>query len=109
MKTKLINATRHSAETMRKGVTFRSYTGVGSFSMPETPMKGQWTDEAFLGYVDIHCETDLALFHRNHVNRLLRLAGRSELQDPHTPLFLHVYADVAKPLIEAAKERMSDG
>jgi hypothetical protein len=37
-------------------------------------------DESFLGYVEIHSQTPRALFHRDHVFRLFRLAGFSENQ-----------------------------
>ena len=39
------------------------------------------TDEELIGYADIHCDTDLALFHRAHLNRLLALAGDLLLPD----------------------------
>ena len=39
-----------------------------------------WTDEELIGYADIHCETDLALFHKDHARRLLDLAGLDSSQ-----------------------------
>jgi hypothetical protein len=65
------------------------------------------TDEGFLLYVDLHSETDLALFSRRDVIRLLTLAripedtwrvpGRS---------FISVHSDVARPLIERARRQL---
>ena len=33
------------------------------------------TDEELLGYAEIHCRTEVAAFHVDHVNRILALAG----------------------------------
>ena len=33
------------------------------------------TDEELIDYCDSHCETEQALFHVDHVNRMLKLAG----------------------------------
>ena len=60
-------------------------------------------DDRFLGYVEWHCETDLALFSREHANRLLALAGRAPQND--LPDFVAIHADVAKPLVTAARSR----
>jgi hypothetical protein len=61
------------------------------------------SDRDFLGYVYLHSQTELALFHKDHINRLLKLAGKEELQEP-CPSFMGVHYDVAKPLIEAARK-----
>ena len=66
-------------------------------------------DKDFLGYFDLHCETERALFSTDHVRRLLRLAGvekRFELQLTHMGTFISVKADVAKPLIERARRQL---
>lgn len=48
-----------------------------------------WSDEEFLGYVDLHCETDQHLFSREHVQRLLRLAGYVS-HAPDWPAFIGI-------------------
>lgn len=64
-------------------------------------MTDDMTDEEFLSYVAIHCETDLALFHRDHANRLLRLAGLPERS--HLPVFVGIRKHTALPLVERAR------
>ena len=34
------------------------------------------TDDDLIAYAALHCKTERALFHRDHLNRLLSLAGR---------------------------------
>lgn len=58
------------------------------------------TDEAFLGYCELHCRTEMALFSREQITRLLRLA--------HTSRELHfewacARPDVILPLVETAR------
>lgn len=36
------------------------------------------TDGELLSYATIHCRTPVGAFHKSHVERLLRLAGREE-------------------------------
>lgn len=67
----------------------------------------EWTDEFLLGYVELHSESELALFSLAHVNRLLRLAGDSRYP-LKKPAFLRVDRWTAKPLVEAARERLKD-
>jgi hypothetical protein len=38
-------------------------------------MSKDWTDEQLLGYCEIHCKTERALFHSDHINRVVDLAG----------------------------------
>lgn len=61
----------------------------------------EWSDEEFLGYFELHSRTDLALFHRGHVERLLKMAGQP------IPAGLgewtSVRHDVADPLIAQAR------
>lgn len=61
-------------------------------------------DSDFLDYVGLHCETERALFSREHVLRLLKIADVPEGQY-HIPMgsFISVEADVAKPLVERAR------
>jgi hypothetical protein len=65
----------------------------------------EWTDDFFLGYVAIHCETDRALFSFEHCVRLYRMAGH-DVPDPTTPGFHAMHEDEAKPLIAKARERI---
>jgi hypothetical protein len=64
-----------------------------------------WSDREFLSYVEIHSETELALFHRNHVNRLLRLAGKPE--QPGLPALVSIYRYTAQPLVKQARDRIA--
>lgn len=36
------------------------------------------TDEELPGYALLHCETEIGAFHKKHIARLLRMAGREE-------------------------------
>lgn len=38
----------------------------------------EMTDAELIGYCEIHCTSDRALFHSNHINRMLELAGHPE-------------------------------
>lgn len=73
-------------------------------------MSTDWTDEDFLGYCDIHCETPRALFSREHIERLAKLAGGEWVwRNPHAvPTFYALHAAEAKPLIKKARERLRD-
>lgn len=64
----------------------------------------EWTDDFFLGYVEIHSETDRALFSREHVRRLHELAG---VPVPDVPPFAAMHADYAKPLVTKARQRLA--
>lgn len=55
------------------------------------------SDEDFLGYVYFHCRTPRRLFHRDDVNRLLKLAGYDELSN--LPQFLSVDEEQAEHCI----------
>jgi len=65
-----------------------------------------WTDEHLLGYVELHSQTERALFHVGHLNRLLELAGNPGRFAGNGFSDLH-YQD-AKPLIEAARRRLAE-
>jgi hypothetical protein len=65
-----------------------------------------WTDEALLDYVELHSQTERALFHVDHVNRLLELAGHPGRFAGNGFTDLH-YQD-AKPLIEEARRRLAE-
>ena len=65
-------------------------------------------DDQFLGYCSIHSETPRALFHAEHLRRLLALA------DEPIPAGLvgsngwfSAFADVVHPLVERAQQRLA--
>jgi hypothetical protein len=64
-------------------------------------------DEGFLMYVDLHSETDLALFSREDVIRLLTLANvpPSSWYVPNRT-FISVHSDIARPLIKRARRHL---
>jgi hypothetical protein len=65
------------------------------------------TDEGFLMYFWLHSETERALFSREHVLRLLKLANVPEGQyDIPMGRFIAVHYDVAKPLIDRARRQL---
>jgi hypothetical protein len=65
------------------------------------------TDEGFLLYVDLHSETELALFSRADVIRLLTLARVSPgSYTIPSGSFIGVHADVARPLIKRARRNL---
>ena len=67
-------------------------------------------DNEFLGYVDIHSETDRALFSMSHVRRLHVLAGVDLPFDERCygldQCFLTMDRYYAKPLTLKARERI---
>lgn len=66
----------------------------------------EWDDEFFLGYFSLHAATELALFSRGHVERLLRLAGREPPE--RLGAFVSVHSEVADPLIAEARRRLAE-
>ncbi len=68
-------------------------------------MSEPWTDEEFLGYVDLHSRTELALFHRDHVKRLCELSGAQWVGRMRDFEPLH-YHDI-KPALEEARVRLA--
>lgn len=64
-------------------------------------------DEAFLGYVEIHSETERHLFSEGDVRRLLELAGAEGVrcEGSSVPGFVGLDQWAAKPLVKAARER----
>jgi hypothetical protein len=66
----------------------------------------EWDDEFFLGYFSLHAETELALFHRKHVERLLKLAGKDV--PPRMREWLSVHSETADPLIAEARKRLAE-
>jgi hypothetical protein len=64
-----------------------------------------WSDDEFLGYFELHARTELALFCRAHVVRLLKMAGH----EPSSRLgeWISVHSEVADPLIAEARARLA--
>ncbi len=65
------------------------------------------SDDGFLIYVDLHADTELALFSKQHVIRLLKLAcvKPGEYSFPNRS-FISVPAHVARPLIRRARRNL---
>jgi len=65
------------------------------------------SDDDFLGYVDLHSRTERALFSREDILRLIKLANIPEGQYS-LPLgsFISVHASEARPLIERARRQL---
>jgi hypothetical protein len=62
------------------------------------------SDEELVGYAAIHCKTDRALFSRDHVERLLKLADKP--MPPGLPDFVAVHEETMMPIVEEARRRM---
>ncbi len=69
-------------------------------------MAEEWTDDDFLGYCQLHARTELALFHRGHVERLLRLAGKEV--PTHLREWTSVHSEAADPLIAEARRILAE-
>lgn len=68
-------------------------------------MSDTWTDEEFLGYVEIHSQSERALFIAEHVNRLLELAGHKGRVEEGS--WRAVYWDEGgQELVRLARERL---
>lgn len=61
-------------------------------------------DNELIGYCNIHCETDLALFHKNHVRRMFELAGEPVPVNIDEQDFWSVGPDLMRPLVKKARE-----
>jgi hypothetical protein len=66
-----------------------------------------WSDDEFLGYCGIHCETDRALFSWEMAVKLHDMAGLELTTNTPPPGFIAMPAEVAKPLIKTARERLA--
>ncbi len=60
------------------------------------------TDEELIGYCEIHCETERALFHANDINRMFVLAGEP---DPNLTGWYSVHEEMEE-LCKKARKRM---
>jgi len=66
------------------------------------------TDEDLLGYCEIHCKTERALFHHTDIERVYALAGCPRTFHPEYEDFVTVFEDEMMPLIKLARERMAN-
>jgi hypothetical protein len=65
-----------------------------------------FTDRELVEYVDAHSRTERALVHREHVRRLLTLAGRAVPDD--LPEFVGVHHRDCRQIIEDARAGMKE-
>ena len=71
-------------------------------------MSADWTDEAFLGYCVLHCETPRALFSRAQVDRLQALAGNDPIPwDGTYPAWCGLGPETILPVVARARERLA--
>jgi hypothetical protein len=64
----------------------------------------EWTDEELIDYCEYHSRTEVALFHRDHIERICKLAGR---EVPDIPVWISVDRWTMAPIVKAARERCS--
>ena len=70
-------------------------------------MSAEMTDEQLIGYCEIHCRSERALFHADHINRLLELAGHPENYVRRVSGWLSLHDDAMMPLCKLARNRLS--
>lgn len=72
-------------------------------------MSTEWTDEEFLGYFEIHCRTERALFNGYQIKRLVRLGGMEgdDVEGMRDDQWASVYEGQAKPRIDRARARLA--
>lgn len=63
----------------------------------------EMTDTELIGYCEIHCTTERALFHSKHINRMAALAGVNE----GVPTGWYSMHDLMEQLCVQARARMS--
>jgi hypothetical protein len=61
------------------------------------------SDEELIGYCALHCKTERALFHRDHVIRIFELAG--QLPRGVIPEWVVLHEEAMMPLVEKARRR----
>lgn len=62
-------------------------------------------DDEFLGYCGLHCETDLGEFHRDHIRRLIVLAGDTPPERMRATYCLG--PGYIKPLVRRARAKIA--
>ena len=67
------------------------------------------TDVDLIGYCEIHCQTERALFNGQHVNRMLELAGRPKgyVRSVEPSGFYSIHENMAR-LCQLARERIAN-
>jgi hypothetical protein len=78
---------------------------LGQVEEPELSKDPLASDHEFLGYCELHCKTERALFSKQHIDRLMRLAGGLPTTDSAEWRAMH--EDVAMPLIKEARSRLT--
>jgi ribosomal protein L17 len=66
----------------------------------------EMTDRELIGYCRIHCTTERALFHRQHVNRMLDLAKHPDYFARVDQEWLSIHEGEMLPLCDRAEERL---
>jgi hypothetical protein len=66
------------------------------------------SNDAFLGYVETHSETERHAFSRADADRLMDLAGMTDMlaEDCGIPGFVGIGPDTAKALVKIARRRL---
>jgi hypothetical protein len=62
------------------------------------------TDEELVGYCEIHCRTERAVFHKQHIDQLLRLAGRHQVAAEEWASY---HEETLQPVIDEAKVNLA--
>jgi hypothetical protein len=64
-------------------------------------------DQELIHYCRIHSDTERALFHRDHVKRILELAGITEpVIDATWPMFISVPSSQMEPICDEAQRKL---
>ncbi len=72
------------------------------------------TDKELIDYCDSHCETPRALFHKNQIAKMIKLAGEPGEEFPSSEEMFeadiewHSIGEPMKKLIQLARERLGD-
>jgi hypothetical protein len=68
----------------------------------------EFTDMDLIGYCELHCQTERALFSGKHINRMLALAGHPEPYVREVPeeRFFSVHSEMEN-LCKLARERLA--
>jgi hypothetical protein len=67
----------------------------------------EWSDDDLIDYCYWHSRTELHLFHRDHIERLFKLAGKEEEWKALDVIAKFIGVDQwrMEPLVKAARER----
>jgi len=70
-----------------------------------TQQDNEMTDEEFIGYCEIHCATQRALFLGRDINRMYALAGRTDTRVPEGEWF--TVRSQMMALCDSARKRLA--